>query len=86
VIFRLINNNKVIEKFRGYNQSKQPKSEETISQTDPGNPGGEYLSRHWHPIALTSEVSTNPLQIHILGEDLVVFKTAENKIDKKLGY
>ena len=75
-----------MKNFRGYKQSKPPKSDETISQTGPDTPGGEYLRRYWHPIALTSEVSTNPLQIHILGEDLVVFKTAEDKIDKKLGY
>ena len=38
------------------------------------------LRRYWHPVALTSEVSTTPLQIRILGEDLVIFKTTENKI------
>ena len=57
-----------------------PKSDETISQTGPGTPCGEYLRRYWHPVALTSEVSTTPLQIRILGEDLVIFKTTENKI------
>ena len=74
-IFTLINNNKVMKKFRGYKQSKLPKSDETISQTDPGTSCGEYLRRYWHPVALNSEVSTTPLQIRILGEDLVIFKT-----------
>ncbi len=37
-IFTLINNNKVMKNFRGYKQSKLPKSDETISQTDPGTP------------------------------------------------
>ena len=69
-----------MEKFRGYNQSKTPKSDEMISQTGPGTPCGEYLRRYWHPVALTSEVSTTPLQIRILGEDLIIFKTTENKI------
>jgi phenylpropionate dioxygenase-like ring-hydroxylating dioxygenase large terminal subunit len=69
-----------MEKFRGYNQSKPPKSDELISQTDPGTPCGEYLRRYWHPVALTSEVSTTPLQIRILGEDLIIFKTTESKI------
>ena len=69
-----------MKNFRGYRQSKLPKSDETISQTDPGTSCGEYLRRYWHPVALTSEVSTTPLQIRILGEDLVIFKTTENKI------
>ena len=69
-----------MKNFRGYKQSKLPKSDETISQTGPGTSCGEYLRRYWHPVALTSEVSTRPLQIRILGEDLVIFKTTENKI------
>ena len=69
-----------MKNFRGYKQSKLPKSDETISQTDPGTLCGEYLRRYWHPVALTSAVSTTPLQIRILGEDLVIFKTTENKI------
>ena len=64
-----------MENFRGYKQSKMPESDKTISQTGPGTLGGEYLRRYWHPVALTSEVSTTPLQIRILGEDLVIFKT-----------
>ena len=64
-----------MKNFRGYKQSKLPKSDETISQTGPGTPCGEYLRRYWHPVALTSTVSTTPLQIRILGEDLVIFKT-----------
>ena len=79
-IFTLINNNKVMKNFRGYKQSKLPKSDEAISKTDPGTFCGEYLRRYWHPVALTSEVSTTPLQIRILGENLVIFKTTENKI------
>ena len=56
-----------MKNFRGYKQSKLPKSDETISQTEPSSPGGEYLRRYWHPVALSSEVSTTPLQIRILG-------------------
>ena len=69
-----------MKKFRGYKQSKLPKSDDAISQTGPGTPGGEYLRRYWHPVALTSEVSTTPLQVRILSEDLIIFKTTKNKI------
>ena len=57
-----------------------PKSDEKISRTDISTPCGEYLRQYWHPVALTSEVSTTPKEIRILGEDLVIFKTTENKI------
>ena len=61
-IFTLINNNKVMKNFRGYKQSKLPKSDETISQIDPGTPCGEYLRRYWHPVVLTSDVRTTGCQ------------------------
>jgi len=75
-----IKNFKKKNNFRGYKQALLPKSDELISQTDQGTSCGEYLRRYWHPVTLTSEVSTTPLQIRILGEDLVIFKTTENKI------
>jgi len=37
-----------MKNFRGYKQSKLPKSDETISQTDPGTLCGEYLRHYWH--------------------------------------
>ena len=48
-----------MKSFKGYKQSKQPKSDETISQTGFDTPCGEYLRRYWHPVALASEVSTS---------------------------
>ena len=51
-----------MKNFRGYKQSKLPKSDETISQTDPGTSCGEYLRRYWHPVALTSEVRATGFQ------------------------
>ena len=66
--------------YKGYDQAKPVGYNKEISHTNFGTPGGEYLRRYWHPVALTSEVSTTPLQIKILGEDLVIFKTTKNKI------
>jgi len=66
--------------YRGYNQAKKPGYDQLITHTDYGTPGGEYLRRYWHPVALSSEVTNTPLEIRILGEDLVIFKTTENKI------
>ena len=75
-----IKNFKKKNNFRGYKQALLPKSDELISKTDQGTSCGEYLRRYWHPVVLTSEVSTTPLQTRILGEDLIIFKTTENKI------
>ena len=66
--------------YKGYNQAKKPEYDKLISHTNHGTPAGEYLRRYWHPVTLSSEVTTTPLEIRILGEDLVIFKTTENRI------
>ena len=66
--------------YKGYNQAKKPGYDQLITHTDNCTPAGEYLRRYWHPVTLSSEVTTTPLEIRILGEDLVIFKTTENKI------
>ena len=66
--------------YKGYNQAKKPGYDRLITHTDHGTPAGEYLRRYWHPVTLSSEVTTTPLEIRILGEDLVIFKTTENRI------
>ena len=60
----MVNSNSNI--YKGYNQAKPVGYDKEISHTNFGTPGGEYLRRYWHPVALTSEVSTTPLQIKIL--------------------
>ena len=66
--------------FSGYNQNSLPNIDELLAKTNPGTPGGEYLRRYWHPVALTSEISETPKEIRILGEDLVVFLTSKKEI------
>ena len=60
---QLVNSNNNI--YKGYDQAKPAGYDKEISHTDFGTPCGEYLRRYWHPVALTSEVSTTPLQIKI---------------------
>ena len=67
-------------KYRGYSQAKKPGYDQLIVHTDYSTPAGEYLRRYWHPVALSTEVTNTPLKVKILGEDLVIFKTTENKI------
>ena len=67
-------------KYRGYAQVVKPGYDQLLTHTDYGTPAGEYLRRYWHPVALLKDVSHTPLEIRVLGEDLVIFKTTENKI------
>jgi Rieske [2Fe-2S] domain len=52
---------------------------ERLTRVGPGTPMGELLRRYWHPIAAASEFTTGkfPLKRRLLGEDLVVFRTAD---------
>jgi 5,5'-dehydrodivanillate O-demethylase oxygenase subunit len=52
---------------------------ERLTRVGPGTPMGELLRRYWHPIAAASEFATGkfPLKRRLLGEDLVVFRTAD---------
>ena len=45
-----------------------------------GTPGGEYLRRFWQPGALALELGDLPLNVRMLGEDLVLFRTAKGEI------
>src|SRR4051794_37906992 len=49
---------------------------ELLCHVGPGTPGGEYLRRYWQPVGLSTEVTpgSKPLQVRVLGEDLVLFR------------
>ena len=66
--------------FRGYQQTATPKIDEGLARTNVNTPGGEYIRRYWHPVALASEVSETPKEIRILGEDLVIFRTSKKNL------
>ena len=61
-------------RFAGYEQTGQPPEDAELTHVAPGSPGGEYLRRFWHPVALESEVTDIPLALRVLGEDLVLFR------------
>ncbi|WP_223693882.1 aromatic ring-hydroxylating dioxygenase subunit alpha [Leifsonia poae] len=50
-----------------------------LSQVGPGTPFGEVLRRYWHPIAASTEATTRPTRIRILGEDIILFRTRKGK-------
>ncbi|WP_245961247.1 Rieske 2Fe-2S domain-containing protein [Neopusillimonas maritima] len=45
----------------------------------PGTPGGEYLRRYWHPVAVSKNVTTRPQEVRILGEDLILFRDGRGR-------
>ena len=63
--------------YKGYDLAKPVGYDKEISHTNFGTPGGEYLRRYWHPVALSSEVSTVPLQIKFL-ERIWLFLKQQN--------
>ncbi len=46
----------------------------------PATPGGEYLRRFWHPVAMSEQLGDKPLAIRVLGEDLVVFRDLSGRV------
>ena len=68
------------DKYKGYFKSENAEFDKVIAEIGPNTPGGEYLRRYWHPIALQSELSNQPKAIKILGEDLILFKTPNEEL------
>ena len=60
--------------YGGYHQPRSLAPDDELTRVGPGTPGGEYLRRFWHPVAMASELGEAPLLIRILGEDLVLFR------------
>jgi 5,5'-dehydrodivanillate O-demethylase len=47
-----------------------------LTQVGPGTPGGEFLRRYWHPVAIAEEITEeSPTKfVRVMGEDLVLFR------------
>ena len=50
-----------------------------LTQVGRGTPYGEVLRRYWQPIALSSDASTTPHHVRVLGEDLILFRTGRGR-------
>ncbi len=56
---------------------------ELITNTDPDTPMGELFRRYWVPVLLTEELPSKdcpPVEITVLGEELVAFRDSEGEI------
>jgi 5,5'-dehydrodivanillate O-demethylase len=54
---------------------------ERLTQTGPGTPGGNMLRRYWHAFAAAEDLDKEPVQpIRLLGEDLTLFKDTKGNV------
>lgn len=60
--------------FQGYTVNEPLQEDEELTHVGPSTPGGEYMRRFWHPVAMAEQLKDKPVAIRILGEDLVVFR------------
>ena len=66
--------------YRGYLQSEESKIDNVLAHIGPDSPCGEFFRRYWQPVSLSSEVGKNPILLKILGEELVLFRTANGEL------
>lgn len=66
--------------FGGFFHPASNEEDAELTHVGPGTPGGNYLRRYWHPIALVSELKDMPMPIRVLGEDLVLFRAKNGKL------
>jgi nitrite reductase/ring-hydroxylating ferredoxin subunit len=66
--------------FGGYDLMDSGESDPVLTRVGRSSPGGEYLRRFWHPIALASELRDLPLALRVLGEELVLFRDGRGEL------
>ncbi len=60
--------------YAGYQQTERPEPDRELTEVGPRTPGGEYLRRFWHPVAIATEIADLPKRVRVMGEDLVLFR------------
>ncbi len=53
-----------------------------LNTSEPNTPMGNYLRCHWHPVALSEEISKPdcpPIRVKIMGEDLLLFRDTNGR-------
>lgn len=72
-----------VDQFKNYDghaQRERPPEDPELTHVGINTPCGEYLRQFWHGIALSEELTDLPLEIRIMGEDLVLFRTSDGEI------
>ena len=50
-----------------------------ITEVGPGTPCGELMRRYWHPVEMSDRLGERPIEVRVLGEDLVLFRDLEGR-------
>jgi phenylpropionate dioxygenase-like ring-hydroxylating dioxygenase large terminal subunit len=50
-----------------------------LTLVEQGTPCGELMRRYWHPVGVSSKVTTDPQSVRILGEDLILFRDGKGR-------
>ncbi|HXE15672.1 MAG TPA: Rieske 2Fe-2S domain-containing protein, partial [Stellaceae bacterium] len=58
---------------------QNPTHDAALTEVRAGTPCGEWLRRFWHPVALSSDATTRPKQVRLLGEDLILFRDRKGR-------
>jgi phenylpropionate dioxygenase-like ring-hydroxylating dioxygenase large terminal subunit len=66
--------------YQGHAVARPLKEDEELTHVGPGTPGGEYLRRFWHPVAMAAQLKDLPVPIRIFGEDLVIFRDKRGEV------
>ena len=66
--------------YGGYLHNQVPLEDEELTHVGPGTPGGEWFRRFWHPVFVSDELGDLPKAIHILDEELVIFRDRSGQV------
>jgi len=68
------------KRLQGGGYGKQPgRSDDFLTSVEPGTPCGELMRRYWHPVGVSSKVTSDPTKVRILGEDLILFRDGKGR-------
>jgi phenylpropionate dioxygenase-like ring-hydroxylating dioxygenase large terminal subunit len=51
-----------------------------LTEVGAGTPCGEFMRRYWLPVYLSENVSTRPVKVRVLGEDLILFRDGTGRV------
>src|SRR5678816_4126243 len=74
------NPNLLTRPYGAYDFREVPQEEVELTHVGPGTPGGEYLRRYWHPVALSEDLKDLPKRIRVMCEDLVIFRDHAGRV------
>lgn len=50
-----------------------------LTEVGAGTPMGELLRRYWHPVGLATDATAVPRRVHVLGEELILFRDGQGR-------